>query len=611
MSKRIAELEAKLRKANVASTDMVDILHQLAREWGREDLNKANQFAKKANALAQQLQYSKGLVYSRLHRGIFYFFQSEIEKASAYLLEVLGWCEKNGDKRGQADAKNFLGLIHWSLGDFERGFELVSDALALNQENQDIGRQAWNLNNLGGYHYDSKNYQQSLNYFEKAYALFKKEQDTGGQARALNGIGNNYGMLGDEKKALTYQNKSLKVLQPTENQFARSKTLNDLGLILQRLGKYDEALEYFNESLTIRQELGFSTGETTTLLDLGDLFVKQNNIEKAVEVINKALELAIQIKAKPKISRAYKILFEIYEDFEQFDKALEFHKKFHKVEKEISHDDIDKKLKHMKLVYELEKSKKESEMLHKELSLARKLQEHILPQQLPEVNGISFVTQYLPAMEIGGDFYDVMPLANKRLAILLADVTGHGIQAALSTTLLKLAFRIFQNREVSPASILAGMNEVLHKILPDKTFVAALVVSVDIEMAHCTIVNGGIPYPLVLKRSDNKVQRVPANGLVLGAISQEQYTPGNPVDIVLQHGDCLFLYTDGLSEIENETQEEFDADLISRVILQHVESPIGKLVNHLVEAAQKFSQPQHDWDDITILAIERKNRSLE
>jgi serine phosphatase RsbU (regulator of sigma subunit) len=606
MSKKIVELESKLRKANADSTDKVDILHQLARIWSREDLKKANKFAKKANSLAQQLQYQKGLVYSRLNRGIFNFFQSEIEKASVYFLDVLDWCEKNGDKRGQADAKNFLGLIYWGFGDFERGFELVSDSLALNQETQDTDRQAWNLNTLGGYHYDSKKYQQSLEYFEKAYALFKKEQDTGGQARALNGIGNNYGMLGDDKKALTYQNKSLKVLQSTDNHLARSKSLNDLSLILQRLGRYEEALEHFNESLTIRQKLGFSTGETTTLLDLGDLFVKQKKFEKASEVINKALELAIQINAKPKISRAYKTLFEIYQDLGQYKKALEFHKKFYTIEKEISHDDIDQKLKHMKVLHELEKSKKESEMLHEELSLARKLQENILPQQLPEVHGISFVAQYLPAMEIGGDFYDVMPLANKRLAILLADVTGHGIQAALSTTLIKLAFRNFQNREVSPASILTGMNEVLHKILPDKTFVAAMVVSVDIEMSHCTIVNGGIPYPSVLKRSNNRVERIPANGLVLGAISKEKYTPGDPVDLVLQQGDCLFLYTDGLSEIENETQEQFDADQLSQVILQHVESSIGEHVNHLVDAARKFSQPQHNWDDITIMAVERK-----
>ncbi len=583
----------------------MDLLHQLARLYFREDLKKANAYAKKATTLAQQLHYKKGLIYNRLNRGIFYFFQSEIEKASVYFLEVLGWFEKNGDKTGQADAKNFLGLIYWGFGDFERGFQLVSDALALNLETQDTDRQAWNLNNLAGFHYDSKNHQQSLKYFEMAYALFKKEQDSGGQARALNGIGNNYGMLGDDTKAVSYQNKSLKVLELNKNHLTRAKTLNDFGLILQRLGRYDEAFEHYKESLTIRQKLGFYIGETTTLLDLGNLFVEQKEIEKASEVINKALELAIRIKAKPKISRAYKTLFEINQDLGQYEKALEFHKKFHAIEKEISYDDIDKKLKHQKVLHELERSKKESEILHEELFLARKLQENILPQQLPEVNGFSFAAQYLPAMEIGGDFYDVMPLANKRLAILLADVTGHGIQAALSTMLLKLAFRNFQDREVSPAGILAGMNEVLHKILPDKTFVAALVVNIDTETARCTIVNGGIPYPSVLKRSDSSIVRIAANGLVLGVVNQEKYTPGDPVDLILQQGDCLFLYTDGLSEIENETEEQFETDQLSQTILQHAENSIAEHVNHLVDAARKFSQPQHDWDDMTIIAVKR------
>lgn len=605
MSKKLVKLEAKLRKANPNSTEKVDILHELARNWSRQDLKKAKEFAKRADFLAQHLQYPKGIAYSQLNRGIFYFFQSEIEKASAELLEVLDCFENSGDKQGQADAKNFLGLIYWSFGEYERGIELVSDALALNEETQDTNRQAWNLNNLGGYHYDSKNYQKSLEYFQKAYVLFNKDKDLGGMARALNGIGNNYGMLGDDNKALTFQKKSLKVLPKTQNHLTRSKTLNDLGLILQRLGKYDEAIEHFKNSLTIRKKSEFPTGETTTLLDLGGLYFKQKKIEKAIEVINMALELAIQIKAKPKISKAYKTLFEIYQYLGQFEKALEFHKKFHKVEKEISHDDIDKKLKHMKVVYELEKAKKESEMLHMELSLARKLQENILPQQLPKVKGISFAAHYLPALEIGGDFYDVMPLANERLAILLADITGHGIQAALSTMLLKLAFRNFQNREVSPAGILAGMNDILYKILPEKTFVAALVVSVDIDMTHCTIVNAGIPYPSVLKRNDNKVERLTANGLVLGVISQEQYTPGDPVDLVLQQGDCLFLYTDGLSEIENETEEQFDTDQLSYTILQYAESSIGELVNHLIDAARKFSQPQYNWDDMTLIAIKR------
>ncbi len=606
MSRKTRELEDKLQKAKVDSTERVDILHELAREVGREDLEKANEFAKNAYELALKLQYPKGLVYARLSRGIFYFFQSEIEKATTYFLEALDWCQENGDKRGQADAKTFLGLIYWSFGDFEKGFEFTSKALTLNQETQDIDRQAWNLNTLGGYHYDLKDYQQSLEYFQKAYVLFETEQDTGGQARALNGIGNSYHMLEDDKKALTYQNKSLKILQSHGNNLVKSRILNDLGLICQSHGKYDQALEHYNASLNIRRELRYATGETTTLLNLGNLFLQQKKIDKALEVINSALELSKQIKAKPKIGRAYQSLYEIYQSLGEFEKALEYYKKFHELEKEVSYDDIDKKLRHMKVVYELEKSKKESEMLHKELSLARKLQESILPQSLPDVKGISFAVKYLPALEIGGDFYDVMPLVNKRLAVLIADVTGHGIQAALSTTLLKFAFRNFQNREVGPANILAGMNEALYKVLPGETFVAALVMIVDTDTAQCAIVNGGVPYPYLFRRSDNVVEHVPANGLVLGAVDKKQYKPGDQVDLILQQGDRLFLYTDGLSEIENDAGQQFDAELLKQVILQHGENSIDELVNHLINEAQQFSKQKHKWDDITIIGIENE-----
>lgn len=91
MIKRIKELEDKLRKAKVDSTERVDILHELVREALSEDSEKAKQFANEADELTQKLQYQKGLVYARLNKGIFYFFQSEIDKARPCLLEGLDW----------------------------------------------------------------------------------------------------------------------------------------------------------------------------------------------------------------------------------------------------------------------------------------------------------------------------------------------------------------------------------------------------------------------------------------------------------------------------------------------------------------------------------------
>ena len=101
------------------------------------------------------------------------------------------------------------------------------------------------------------------------------------------------------------------------------------------------------------------------------------------------------------------------------------------------------------------------------------------------------------------------------------------------------------------------------------------------------------------------VEHVPANGLVLGAVDKKQYKPGDQVDVILQQGDCLFLYTDGLSEIENDAGQQFDAEVLKQVVLQHGENPIDELVDHLIDEAQKFSTQKHKWDDITVIGIEK------
>ncbi|MFQ5771800.1 MAG: PP2C family protein-serine/threonine phosphatase, partial [bacterium] len=196
-----------------------------------------------------------------------------------------------------------------------------------------------------------------------------------------------------------------------------------------------------------------------------------------------------------------------------------------------------------KLLLERDKLAQRNELLREELSLAKKVQESMLPQKFPHSNGISFMAKYLPALEIGGDFYDILPLANNQVAVLLADITGHGIQAALSTTLLKSAFSSFVNMEANPGDILKSMNTILFKGLPKNIFVAALVITIDMGTGHCKIANGGIPHPFHIQRKGHHVERIPANGLFLGIVSDEVFQPGEERTVSLNQDDCLILYT--------------------------------------------------------------------
>ncbi|MCG8603812.1 SpoIIE family protein phosphatase [bacterium] len=256
------------------------------------------------------------------------------------------------------------------------------------------------------------------------------------------------------------------------------------------------------------------------------------------------------------------------------------------------------------VLLERDKLAEQNEMLNEELMLARNVQESMLPQSYPFMNGISIAAKYIPALEIGGDFYDVIPLANNRVGVLIADVTGHGIKAALITVLLKSAFSAFKDCETSPSQILEQMNSALHNLLPKNLFVAAMVVVIDLSTSTCSVGNAGVPYPYLVRSNEANVERIHANGLLLGIADEDVYTPGKEISIHLQPGDRLILFTDGLSEAENEANAHFDhAGLIET--LQNLSGKAGEeLLEGLTAAARKFSKPEHNWDDVTILGIE-------
>lgn len=247
--------------------------------------------------------------------------------------------------------------------------------------------------------------------------------------------------------------------------------------------------------------------------------------------------------------------------------------------------------------------------LQQEMELARHLQTSILPDDFPETDSFHFLAKYLPALAVGGDFYDVIPLTDDRLGILLADMTGHGVQAAMSTTLLKISFSRFANQNVTAREILAGINEALFKTLPAQIFAAGMVVILDTRTAQCSIVNGGLPHPYLLHRKTNAAEQIFANGLLLGAVAKEQYVSGDETIIQLCEGDCLFLYTDGLSEVANEMDEQFDDNGLRHSLLESMHKSSAELADHLIGAARKFGKEDYEWDDVTILTLESGSRN--
>jgi len=238
------------------------------------------------------------------------------------------------------------------------------------------------------------------------------------------------------------------------------------------------------------------------------------------------------------------------------------------------------------------------------LKLAYQLQQHFLPKRLPEYQGLRISAHYAPALEVGGDFYDCVELAPGRFGIFMADITGHGIQAALITTLLKFLFSEYAPEATNPSDILVRMNRILYEILPPSLFVAAMVVVLDMNAKTCHVVNSGLPYPSVLHRDSGKVERLMANGLVLGVTGDELFTTGHEVDHGLSKGDCLFFCTDGLTEAEDSEEKQFEHEALCRVILENQQLSAAEIGEKLIAAAADFRKGSTRRDDVALLSIE-------
>lgn len=255
-----------------------------------------------------------------------------------------------------------------------------------------------------------------------------------------------------------------------------------------------------------------------------------------------------------------------------------------------------------------ERLARQHDRLKEELALARRVQRTLLPNEFPGPP-LRFAANYRPALEVGGDFYDVASLDGGAVAAFVADATGHGVQAALSTTLLKSAFaRVARNTaggSPGAAAMLREMNAALHHILPSETFVAATLAVVDAGRGTMTVTGAGGPHPFHVAARGGGVQRIACNGLFLGAVDPDTYPAGDEVTVSLEPGDRVVFYTDGLSEVMGNDGDEFGECCLVDALERLRGRDLDSLGDALLELAAGHAVADHEWDDVTVLAVER------
>jgi len=236
-----------------------------------------------------------------------------------------------------------------------------------------------------------------------------------------------------------------------------------------------------------------------------------------------------------------------------------------------------------------------------ELETARQIQSSILPARTPELENLRIVASYLPMTAVAGDFYEFVRSDNNHLGILVADVSGHGIPAALISSMIKVAMRSVAVHADDPAQVLGGLNRILWSEAHGQ-FVSAAYVWIDTENRNTLYSAAGHPPLLCWRNTAGEMQRIESNGVLFGVEPDSQY----PVCTVrLKRSDRLLLYTDGVTETENAAGEAFGDLQLERVVRNNRLQPASELSRQVLSELQRWRPAAvKQQDDITLIVID-------
>ena len=251
------------------------------------------------------------------------------------------------------------------------------------------------------------------------------------------------------------------------------------------------------------------------------------------------------------------------------------------------------------LVREQEVEVRARARIDQELRVAQLIQQQVLPRTLPDLPGWQIAAFYRAAAEIGGDFYDFIELPEGKVGLVVGDVTGHGVPAALVMATTRSVLRSEAPRLVAPSAVLERVNEYLHTDIPENMFVTCLYAVLDPKTGSLRFANAGHDLPFV--RRGDRVEELRATGMPLGAMPGMRYEER---EAVLEPGDVLLLHSDGLAEAHDASRAMFG---FARMRMQMGGGGIGhELIDGLLDALGRFTGPAWEQeDDITLVTLAR------
>jgi serine phosphatase RsbU (regulator of sigma subunit) len=257
---------------------------------------------------------------------------------------------------------------------------------------------------------------------------------------------------------------------------------------------------------------------------------------------------------------------------------------------------------HLALRETREQLARQLQTIRGELETARQIQLSILPREIPEFAGLDIAARYIPMSSVAGDFYDFIVVDEKRIGILVADVSGHGISAALIASMLKIAFAAQSPHACDPVRVLSGLNQILCGKFQGH-YVTAAYVLINTQAGTLNYAGAGHPPLVVREKVSGKTRCVAENGLFLGYFPEAEYTA---IEIPFREGDSVLLYTDGIVEMMDPSEEQFGEKRLKLFLDEHHDLAACEFADSLLNRLSLWSgraSGEDPDDDVTLLTV--------
>ena len=610
------------------TTASVDALNEEAWEIGLAQTRRAYDLALRARRIARRLEYQKGEAYANRTLSYCMMFFNRMRESIELGRDTLAEFKRLGEIMGESTMLDILSNAYHLIGNYDQALQSSLEALTINRLIKYRRGEAWALNNIGNIWLEVGDVEQSERYFADSLEVFRAIGYAAGESSVLIRLGKIHETREQWSQALEMLLQGNRVAEQAEVSFFQMRSYADIGRVYSKLGDYDRALEYFRKSLRADTQGVSPAIQVEALQDLADLFRARGQIDKARRLHMRGLRYIDKAGLRRYEYRGHEGLSSIYEELGDYKQALYHERRFHAIKEEVFSEESGTKLRNMQIRLEVESAEKEAEIyrlrsvelkelnqkleeqkgrldqslrqLQEDLSLARDIQQKILPDPEREFPGLRYHYVYQPLDQVGGDFLDIDATHFGRTRIFMADVVGHGVQASLITMALKSEYEELKNSRECPRELIQEMNlRIRRKYRRLISYVPAFLMDIDVAAGRLLYASAGTMDQLLLRGEE--LVRLPYSGPSLGILENPEIEKRG---LAFGKGDRLLLFTDGITESFGHTGELFGEERIAGLLRGSRDTAVAGLVERLMQAMHEFRDTTRPHDDVTLIAID-------